>query len=161
MARFMFDKFFSFLGTLGDSNELKSDTYSPDDPRLSATALMYHVIHADGVLRKVEAERLEEFVRAENNFDGSELRAFLKAAEAACDEAVDLYRFASTLMRNLEKDQRLHLIELLWELVYSDGERHELEDNVVWRISELLGIDSRERVALRQRVELRADSSGH
>lgn len=159
MARFMFDKFFSFLDTLGDGGKSKVDAYSPDDPRLSATALMYHVIHADGVLRKVESERLEEFVRAENEIDGNELRKFLKAAEAACDEAVDLYRFASSLMRNLDKEQRLHLIELLWELVYSDGERHELEDNVVWRISELLGIDSRERVTLRQRVESRADKS--
>ena len=62
-------------------------------------------------------------------------------------------------MRNLDKEQRLRLIELLWELVYSDGVRHELEDNVVWRISELLGVDSRERIALRQSVKARMGGS--
>ena len=158
MARFMFDKFFSFLGTLSDSEQDAKDAFSPDDPRVSAAALMYHVIHADGVLRKVEIDRLEAFVRTENEVDGAELRKLLSAAKLACDEAVDLYRFASSLMRNLDKDQRLNLIELLWELVYSDGYRHELEDNVVWRISELLGIDSRERVNLRQRVRERTGS---
>lgn len=158
MARFLFDKFFSFLDTLADDKGDATDEFSPDDPRISAAALMYHVIHADGVLREVEIERLETFVQAENEVHGAELRKLLSAAKSACDEAVDLYRFASTLMRNLDKEQRLRLIELLWELVYSDGVRHELEDNVVWRISELLGIDSRERVSLRQRVEARIDS---
>lgn len=158
MARFMFDKFFSFIGTLADDDGDATEQFSPDDPRISAAALMYHVIHADGVLREVETERLEVFVRTENEVDGAELRKLLSAAKIACDEAVDLYRFTSTLMRNLDKEQRLHLIELLWELVYSDGVRHELEENVVWRISELLGIDSRERVHLRQRVEERIDS---
>lgn len=158
MARFMFDKFFRFLGTLSDSDSDVKDEFSPDDPRISAAALMYHVIHADGVLRKVEIERLEAFVRTENEVDGAELRKLLSAAKIACDEAVDLFRFTSSLMRNLDKEQRLRMIELLWELVYSDGVRHELEDNVVWRISELLGIDSRERVSLRQRVQERTGS---
>jgi len=158
MARFMFENFFSFIGTLADGKGDPNDALSPDDPRVSAAALMYHVIHADGVLREVEIERLEVFVRTENEVDGAELRKLLSTAKVACDEAVDLYRFTSSLMRNLDKEQRLHLIELLWELVYSDGYRHELEDNVVWRISELLGIDSRERVNLRQRVKTRTGS---
>lgn len=158
MARFMFDKFFSFLGTLADSDGGAKNEFSPDDPRLCAAALMYYVIHADGVLREVEIERLEVFVRTENEVDGAELRKLLRAAKLACDEAVDLFRFTSSLMRSLDKEQRLRLIELLWELVYSDGVRHELEDNVVWRISELLGIDSRERVSLRQRVQERTGS---
>lgn len=159
MARFMFDKFFSFLGTLADGDSDAKNEFSPDDPRICAAALMYHVIHADGVLREVEIERLEAFVRTENEVDGTELRKLLSTAKSACDEAVDLFRFTSSLMRNLDKEQRLHLIELLWELVYSDGVRHELEDNVVWRISELLGIDSRERVSLRQRVQERTGSN--
>ncbi len=157
----MFDQIINFISSLTDGETEKQDGISPDDVRLSAAALMYHVIQADGVMRDEETERLEKLVSAENEVGGNELRALLVAAKTACDEAVDLYRFTSTLMRNLEKEQRLHLIELLWELVYSDGVRHELEDNVVWRISELLGVDSRERIALRQRVKERFDGSAH
>jgi uncharacterized tellurite resistance protein B-like protein len=50
----------------------------------------------------------------------------------------------------------VHFIELLWEIVYADGENHELEDNLVWRVSELLGVDGRDRVLLRQAVQARA-----
>ncbi len=155
----MFEQIIKFISTLTDGESEQKDGISPDDVRLSAAALMYHVIQADGVMREVETERLEVLVRSENEVEGNELRALLAAAKTACDEAVDLYRFTSSLMRNLDKEQRLRLIELLWELVYSDGVRHELEDNVVWRISELLGVDSRERIALRQSVKARMGGS--
>ena len=41
---------------------------------------------------------------------------------------------------------------MMWEIVYADGRRDELEDNLLWRAADLLGISPRERIALRQRV---------
>ncbi|MEO0637039.1 MAG: TerB family tellurite resistance protein, partial [Pseudomonadota bacterium] len=35
-------------------------------------------------------------------------------------------------------------------IVYSDGQLHELEDNVVWRIAELLGVSARDRMLAKQ-----------
>jgi uncharacterized tellurite resistance protein B-like protein len=41
---------------------------------------------------------------------------------------------------------------MVWRIVYADGRSDELEDNLVWRAADLLGVPSRERIALRQRV---------
>ncbi len=57
-------------------------------------------------------------------------------------------------------EERVGILELLWEVVYADGERHELEDNLVWRIAELTGVDSRERIELRRAAALAAGLSG-
>ncbi len=46
---------------------------------------------------------------------------------------------------------------MLWELVYADGEVNEFEDNVVWRVSELLGVSPRDRIRMRQEVEAREE----
>jgi uncharacterized tellurite resistance protein B-like protein len=67
-------------------------------------------------------------------------------------EAVDLYRFTSLLNRALDEDGRLRIIEMMWELIYADGRVNEFEDNVVWRVADLLGVSTRERVELRQQV---------
>jgi len=40
----------------------------------------------------------------------------------------------------------------MWEIVYADGQRDELEDNLIWRAADLLGVSTRERVELRRRV---------
>lgn len=155
----MIDKLLSFLGNLDGGKPAQGQSaFAPDDPGLCAAALMYHVIRADGVLRDVEQTRFEALVRAENNVGGSDLAKLLAAAKQADTEAVDLYRFTSVLRLGLEMEDRVRFIELLWELVYSDGVRHELEDNVVWRISELLGVETKDRVAMRQRVQARLET---
>ena len=51
-------------------------------------------------------------------------------------------------------------MEDLWEMVYADGEMHEAEDNVVWRVAELLGITSDKRIALKVRVKRRRAGKG-
>ena len=45
---------------------------------------------------------------------------------------------------------------MMWEIVYADGRVTEFEDNLIWRVADLLGVSSRERIALRQRVAGRA-----
>jgi uncharacterized tellurite resistance protein B-like protein len=44
------------------------------------------------------------------------------------------------------------VIEMMWEIVYADGRRDELEDNLLWRAADLLGVSSRERIELRRRI---------
>lgn len=70
-------------------------------------------------------------------------------------EAVDLYGFTSVLKRALDEEGRQRVIELMWEIVYADGGVHELEDNIVWRVAELLGVSARDRIRLRKRIESR------
>ena len=47
------------------------------------------------------------------------------------------------------------MIERPWEMVFADGELHEFEDNVVWRVAQLLHVESPDRIAMKQRVRER------
>ena len=67
----------------------------------------------------------------------------LAAGERADNEAIDLYAFTSVLKRHLDAEARKAFIGLMWEIVYADGELHELEDNTVWRVAELIGVERR------------------
>ena len=70
-------------------------------------------------------------------------------------EAVDLYHFTSVIMRSVDEAGRLRIVEMMWELVYADGQANEFEDNVVWRAADLLGIASRDRIELKHQVAAR------
>ena len=43
----------------------------------------------------------------------------------------------------------------MWEIVYADNRVTELEDNLIWRAADLLGVSGRERIELKQRVAAR------
>jgi uncharacterized tellurite resistance protein B-like protein len=50
------------------------------------------------------------------------------------------------------------MVEMMWEIVFADGQVDEFEDNIVWRASDLLGISTRDRVELRHQVAARTAS---
>ena len=147
----MFERFFSFLKQL--PGERGSRISRDDDPRVAAAALLVHVMDADGVRGEEERRRMKEALSSAYQIKGTELKELMKAAEEAEAEAVDLYTFTSVLMRHLDEDARAEFIRLMWEIVFADGEVHELEDNLIWRVAELLGVDARTRVTMRQKVQ--------
>ncbi|MEZ5812411.1 MAG: TerB family tellurite resistance protein [Rhizobiaceae bacterium] len=148
----MFDRLMRFLRSLpGDEAGAKGE--NSDDPRIAAVALMFHVIDADGIRETAERDKLEQVLRELYPVSGGELKSLIAAGEEADREAVDLYAFTSVLKRHLGREAKINLVRILWEMVYADGERHELEENIVWRVAELIGVEQAERVAMRQEVE--------
>jgi uncharacterized tellurite resistance protein B-like protein len=144
----MFERFVAFLDSLGAA----AATPELSTPlQLASAAILFAVMDADGVRHEQEMAVLREIISERFDLEGEALTSLLTKAEAAEAEAVDFYRFTSVLVRLTEKE-RLRLLELIWEVVYADGELHELEDNLVWRIAELIGVSNRERVELRQKV---------
>jgi uncharacterized tellurite resistance protein B-like protein len=151
----MFERFLAFLESLGGAPK-PEDILDPNDPRVAAAALLYAVMDADGT--RLESERAALSRELSGYFGESEaaLHGVLAAGECAEGEAVDLYQFTTVLMRVLDAERRLEFVEAVWEVVYADGELHELEDNLVWRMCELLGVSSRDRVLLKRKVAGRA-----
>lgn len=133
--------------------EAKAPHFDENDPRLSVAALLTHVMVVDGFIDPTERETLTKILKAEYSLEESEMDALIKEAMAADKVAVDFYNFTSLIKRQLDRDDLLNIVEMLWQIVLADGVLHEIEDSVVWRIAELLGVETRERIRLRQKVE--------
>ena len=156
----MFERLISFLGELpGQRPEMGK--FGPDDPRVAAAALMFHVMDADGVRRDDETARLRNILSRTYDMSGRDLDELMQAGEDADQEAIDLYAFTSVLKRHLDHAARAEFIKIMWQIVYADGELHELEDNIVWRVAELIGIEQRERIALKQLVQHERAEAGN
>lgn len=150
----MLDRLITFLKTLPAAGDRQRP--AADDPRVAVAALLFHLMDADGVRSREERKRVDAVLAERFGVDDAELSALVSAGESAEGEAVDLYAFTSVINRHFDRDGRLGLIAGMWEVVFSDGEHHELEDNIVWRVAELLHVERDERVGLRQRARAAA-----
>lgn len=139
-----------------DKDQTADKPATTDEQHLAEAALMFHVIAADGNVRDVEIDRMRTVLTERYGFSGEAFAELLDAARQAEGEAVDLYRFTTLLNKRFDRDQRIAMIERLWETVFADGELHEFEDNVVWRVAQLLHVESPDRIAMKQRVRERA-----
>jgi uncharacterized tellurite resistance protein B-like protein len=119
---------------------------------LAATALLVHVVSLDGEPNAAEKRKLHSLIESRFKLDPGKADHLIVQATRAEGEAVDLYHFTSVIMRSVNEEGRLRIIEMMWELVYADGDVSEFEDNVVWRAADLLGISSRDRLELKHKA---------
>ncbi len=147
----MLDAIKSFISEITGQDE-NPDEGVVVDKKLAAAALMVQVMAADGVVRPQEEEKLRSVLAENYELSAQETENLAAQAGEAQERAVDLYGFTSVLKRDMSEEERLSLVEDLWEMVFADGQLHEFEDNVVWRVAELLGIQGRHRMELKQRV---------
>ena len=154
----MFERLQQFLAGLA-SNDQKP-AFDVGDPRVAVMALCIQVMEADGKVLEVERKALRDRFKSHYGLGEAELDALIAAGTDAESEAIDFFRFTSELKRQLTEEQRIDLIGLLWEIVYADGERSEMEDHAIWRIADLLGVSGRERIMKRQEVAGRIGETG-
>ncbi|MCG2629892.1 TerB family tellurite resistance protein [Bradyrhizobium sp. WYCCWR 13023] len=130
--------------------------FGDSDYRLAATALLVHVVSLDGQPTQTEQRKLHSLIESHFGLDRGTADRLIADATEVEGEAVDLYHFTSVIMRSLNEDARRRIVQMMWELVYADGQVTEFEDNVVWRASDLLGISQRDRIDLKHAVAERA-----
>jgi uncharacterized tellurite resistance protein B-like protein len=148
----VFEAIRSFVADLA-SGDKRGSEFDDDDYRVAYAALLVHAASIDGNLSMAEREKLDALLKQRFDLDDAEAGRLIAQATVADQEAVDLYRFTRLLDQALDENQRLRMIEMMWEVAYSDGRITEFENNLIWRVADLLGVPARERIALRQRVE--------
>ena len=147
----MFEAFKNFISDFADGGKHPSQ-FADDDYRLAAAALLVHAAAIDGDVSQSEGDKLRAVLKKDFALDDAATAELIDKATAVERESVDLYHFTHQLNRSLNEAGRARIIAMMWEIVYADGRRDELEDNLVWRAADLLGISQRERIELRRQV---------
>ena len=52
--------------------------------------------------------------------------------------------------KSLEFNERKKIIEMMWQIIVTDDNFDPYENNLVWRVAELIGISTRERVQIKK-----------
>ena len=123
------------------------------DIRLAACALLLELAHADDEFTAEERDHLESAVRRQFGLGAAEAEKLLELAQQAREEADDLWQFTNLIAENYSLGQKMVLAEIMWGLVYSDGDLASKEDYLMRKISNLLRLEAGYLAEARQRVE--------
>jgi uncharacterized tellurite resistance protein B-like protein len=151
------NSFKDLVGRMGGDGAEVGD-FRADELQLAAAALLVHAAVIDGNTADDELKKLKDLLQERFALSESDADRLIEEGKSRERDAVDLYRFTSVLCRELDQDGRKRIVEMLWEIVMADGELHEFEDNLVWRVAELLGVSARDRITLKKAVAARVAS---
>lgn len=127
-------------------------TSSQDALRLAVAALLVEASTMDGHFDESERNTIRRLLQERFDLSGDEIEDLIASAQAALEKSGGLYVFTRTIKDVFDHDERVQMIEMLWEVVYADGVLDDFESNLVRRISGLLYVPDRESGEARKRV---------
>jgi uncharacterized tellurite resistance protein B-like protein len=125
------------------------------DLRLSVAVLLVEAARQDDTFDAGERAGIQNLLTRKFDISADECRVLLAAAETRASEMVQMHSHTSAVFEQMEYEDRVQLVEMLWEVAYADGVLDPEEDLLIRRISGLMYVEDRERVLARQRVAAR------
>ncbi len=154
----MLDAIKSFFSATMEPESPEQEVAEPD-VRLAACALLIEIAHADEEFTEDEEQHLLSAVRRQYGLEEDEADQLLELAEQARVSAVDLWQFTKLIKQNYSLGQKMVLVEVMWGLVYSDGQLSSHEEALMRRVCHLLDLAPGYLADVRRRVESRRDES--
>ena len=120
--------------------ESPDEEIDESDVRLAACALLIEIAYADDDFTSDERQHLLSAIRRQYGLDEERAEEFIRLAEQARANAVDLWQFTKLIKSTYSLGQKVVLLEVMWGLVYSDGELSSHEESLMRRVCHLLDV---------------------
>ncbi len=121
--------------------------------RVATAVLLVEIARADFVVEPVERQRLRELLEQQFQLSDSELDAVLEEAEADADRLVSIQHITRLLNEHYDHAMKRRVIEMMWRLVYADGEKSHYEEYLIRQVADLLYLSQGEFIQARHRAE--------
>ena len=108
--------------------------------------------HMDDQFGPHERQLISRLLKKKFELSDGDVDQLISLSESTVARFVQLHPHTRTCFTHMEHDERIHVIEILWEVAYADGALDPEEDHLIRRVDGLISVDNRERVFARQRV---------
>lgn len=126
---------------------------------IAAAALLVEAALMDGNFDPVERGKIAQLLARRFELGAARAEALIEAAEAQVRQTPQLYGFTRVVKDEFAYEDRVELIEMLWEVAYADGELHDFEASLMRRIAGLIYVSDRDSGGARKRALERAPNS--
>ena len=121
--------------------------------QLATAALMFEMLRADHDEHPDERHALERALKASFSLSDTETRQLAQLAEREAVESVSLYQFTGLINRHFSPQEKIQVVEMLWQVAYADGHLDRYEEALVRKIADLIHVPHREFMQAKHRVQ--------
>ncbi len=141
---------------LFSSDDKVSDTgHSDEELHLAASALLVEAACMDGNFDDDERASITGILKNRFELSEDETATVIAEAEQAVEHSGQLYAFTRVIKDRYSDEERISMIEMLWEVAFADGNVDHFEDNLIRRVAGLIFVSDRDRGIARKKVMAR------
>ncbi len=134
--------------TSKDKNE---DEYDGEDIQ-AVIILLLEACQIDGDTGKIELEYIKKLLINKFNFTSDQAEKNLLEALEKSDERVEIFTQIKIILNEMNHEERIDVIEMMWGVILSDGVVDDFEANLMRRMNGLLYVSGEESALAKQRA---------
>ncbi len=138
----------------------KHRRHDVDELHLAAAALLVEAACLDEDFDASERARIGPLVQDRFGLNEEETQTLIETAEREVEDTNQILHFTRAIKDGFDPDERVAMIEMLWEVAFADGKLHDYEANLLRRIGGLIYVSDQEIGAARKRVLARLEAAG-
>ena len=128
------------------------DQATEHDVRVAACALFVEMARIDEKFTEAEMETILSIVQDRYGLSREHADALVAEADKELDKSVDLWQFARLINENYSIDEKIEIIELLWQMVFVDGKMDRYEHYLMNKLKNLLRLSHDQLIAAKLKV---------
>lgn len=121
--------------------------------RVATAVLLVEVIRADFRVDRSEQQRLRQLLAQQFVLADDELDALIEQAQSDADDLVSLQHITRLINEHYDHAMKLRVIEMMWQMVYADGEKDHYEEHLMRQVADLLYVSHAEFIQARHKAE--------
>ena len=144
----MFDRIMSLLQKEGEpAREVRFERV-----QVATCALLLEVAHSDGDYQSVEAQVVHALLAEKFNLSAAAVAELIDYAHDHRVESLDLFRFAREINAHFSREEKLDVMEGVWQVIYADGTLDKFEDALARQLTALLRLDHKDVIDRKLKV---------
>lgn len=120
--------------------------------RIATAALLIEMAHMDDNVKVEELSKVLQILREKFFLTAEDATSLISMVEEERHQATDYYQFTSLINNGFNIDQKIKIIEYLWQVAFIDGELDENEEYLVRKIANLIYVPHKAFIAAKNRV---------
>ena len=130
----------------------QSGTGSQHALHVATAALLLEMMRMDSSVTAAETATVANALQTRFGLTVQEVDTLMTLAAEEAHQATDYFQFTSLINKSFSREQKIQVVEYLWQVAFADGHLDAHEQHFMRKIADLLYISHADYVAAKQRA---------
>ncbi|TFG78379.1 MAG: TerB family tellurite resistance protein [Thermodesulfobacteriales bacterium] len=121
--------------------------------RVATSVILLEAATADSNFSPQEQEKIIEILKSRFQMNDESVKELIDESENERKNSTDLWYFTDLINENLNNEEKYNLMELVWEVIYSDGTLDKFENYIAHKLLNMLNLDRSKFIELKLKVK--------
>lgn len=121
--------------------------------RVATSVILLEAATADSNFSPQEQEKIIEILKSRFQMNDESVKELIDESENERKNSTDLWYFTDLINENLNNEEKYNLMELVWEVIYSDETLDKFENYIAHKLLNMLNLDHSKFIELKLKVK--------